>query len=463
MSENVLTVVSPFDLSPIEELKLNCGSEVEARLASARKLADGSPLPIWERVEILEKAAEALNNRVSEFALTIAKEGGKPLKDAEVEAVRAVQGIKNAIEVLNGEDGTSIPMNRNPASSHRMAFTTREPIGVVVAISAFNHPLNLIVHQVVPAVAVGCPVIVKPAAATPLSCIHFVNLLYECGLPEDWCRVLLLSNADSEALVTDSRVDFFSFIGSSRVGWYLRSKLAPGTRCALEHGGAAPVIVEADADLDAMVPSLVKGGYYHAGQVCVSVQRIFAHQEIVDDLQSRLMTEINSLVTGDPVLEQTDVGPLILPREVDRVEEWVNEAIHLGAEAVSGGQRITATCYQPTLLRGPRAEAKVSQMEIFGPVVCLNSFNEVEDAIEQANSLPVAFQASVFTQDIDRAMRSAKQLNASAVMINDHTAFRVDWMPFAGRKTSGLGVGGIPYTMEDMTQEKMIVIHSPEL
>ena len=231
----------------------------------------------------------------------------------------------------------------------------------------------------------------------------------------------------------------------------------------MEHGGAAPVIVEADADLDAMVPSLVKGGYYHAGQVCVSVQRIFAHQEIVDDLQSRLMTEINSLVTGDPVLEQTDVGPLILPREVDRVEEWVNEAIHLGAEAVSGGQRITATCYQPTLLRGPRAEAKVSQMEIFGPVVCLNSFNEVEDAIEQANSLPVAFQASVFTQDIDRAMRSAKQLNASAVMINDHTAFRVDWMPFAGWKTSGLGVGGIPYTMEDMTQEKMIVIHSPEL
>jgi acyl-CoA reductase-like NAD-dependent aldehyde dehydrogenase len=463
MAEETFSVVSPFDLSELQQLTYNSAEDVEHSLSTASSLAAGEPLSVWQRVEILEKTADALNQRIGDFALTIAREGGKPLKDAEVEAIRAVQGIKNAVEVLHGEDGTSIPMGLNPASSQRLAFTTREPIGVVVAISAFNHPLNLIVHQVVPAVAVGCPIIIKPAATTPLSCLNFVKLLYECGLPEEWCRVLLLSNENSEALVTDPRVNFFSFIGSSRVGWYLRSKLAPGARCALEHGGAAPVIVAEDAELESMVPSLVKGGYYHAGQVCVSVQRIFAHSSIVEELQSRLVDSIGALISGDPMLSETDVGPLILPREVDRVEEWVREATSLGASVALGGQRISDTCFGPTLLRDTPPEAKVSQMEIFGPVVCLNVYSDVESAIQQANSLPVAFQASVFTQDIDRAMGAAKRLNASAVMINDHTAFRVDWMPFAGRKTSGLGIGGIPYTMEDMTQEKMIVIKAPAL
>jgi len=240
-------------------------------------------------------------------------------------------------------------------------------------------------------------------------------------------------------------------------------KVEIGTRYALEHGGAAPAIVEADADLDSIVPALVKGGYYHAGQVCVSVQRIFAHTSIVDELQIRMVDEIKTLVTGDPVLPTTDVGPLILPREVDRVEEWVQEAITMGAKLVLGDNRISDTCFEPTLLRDASREAKVSQMEIFGPVISLSSFEKMEDAIEEANSLSVAFQASIFTKNIDRAMAAAKGLNASAVMINDHTAFRVDWMPFAGRKTSGFGIGGIPYTMEDMTQGKMIVIKSPSL
>jgi acyl-CoA reductase-like NAD-dependent aldehyde dehydrogenase len=463
MKDDTFKVVSPFDLSELDSLRYHNADDVENCLSSAAALAAGKPLPVWRRVEILEKVVYKLNDQLDEFADTIAKEGGKPLRDALVEAGRAVDGIKNAIEVLHSEQGTSVPMGINPASSHRLAFTTREPIGVVAAISAFNHPLNLIVHQVVPAVAVGCPVIVKPAAATPLSCLNFVYLLHKCGLPEEWCRVLLLSNENSEALVTDSRVDFFSFIGSSRVGWYLRSKLAPGTRCALEHGGAAPVIVEADANLDSIVPALVKGGYYHAGQVCVSVQRIFAHSSIVEELQDRMVDEIKTLKTGDPVLPTTDVGPLILPREVDRVEEWVQEAISMGAKVVTGGNRISDTCFEPTLLRDAPQEAKVSQMEIFGPVITLMAFDHMENAIEQANSLPVAFQASIFTQDIDQAMAAARGLNASAVMINDHSAFRVDWMPFAGRKTSGLGIGGIPYTMQDMTQEKMIVFKSPAL
>ncbi len=463
MIDRTLTIFSPYDLTEIDSLDYHDETDVESALVEAHRLTETTPLPAWERIEILEKAAELLKGRIEAFAVTIAREGGKPLKDARVEANRAVSGIKNAIEVLQSEDGRTIPMGLNAASAQRLAFTTREPIGVVVAVSAFNHPLNLIVHQVVPAVAVGCPVLVKPAETTPLSCLRFVELLYEAGLPEVWCKVLLLSNEDSETLVTDPRVAFFSFIGSSRVGWTLRSKLAPGTRCALEHGGAAPVIIEPDADLNAVVPALVKGGYYHAGQVCVSVQRVFAHSTIVNELQALMVDAINGLITGDPTLEETDVGPLILSREIDRVEDWVNEAISMGGSAISGGHRISDTCFEPTLLVGVPTEAKVSQQEVFGPVVSLNAYADVADAIHSANSLPTAFQASVFTQDIDRAMHAAKRLNAATVMVNDHTAFRVDWMPFAGRKTSGLGIGGIPFTMADMTQEKLIIIKSPAL
>jgi acyl-CoA reductase-like NAD-dependent aldehyde dehydrogenase len=264
-------------------------------------------------------------------------------------------------------------------------------------------------------------------------------------------------------LVTDPRVAFFSFIGSAKIGWWLRSQLAPGTRCALEHGGVAPVIVEEDADLDRIVPLLVKGGFYHAGQVCVSTQRIYAHKNIADKLTQALAEKIKCLKVGDATLPDTEVGPLISTKEVDRVDEWVKEAIAEGAEIVVGSGKISDTIYSPTLIKNPKATSKVSSSEVFGPVVCVTSYENVDEAIALANGLSVSFQASVCTQDIDKAFGIAKKINASAVMINDHTAFRVDWMPFAGYKTSGLGTGGIPHTMHEMTQEKMIVVHSPSL
>lgn len=463
MSKN-LTVHSPYDLSELGSLPFNTAEEVERYLEQAYQITkQGKTLPIHQRTSILEKAAGLLDSRRSEFALGIAQEGGKPLSDAEVEAARAVQGIHNAIETINHMRGEEIPMSLTPSSEKRLAFTTREPIGVVVAVSAFNHPLNLIIHQVVPAIATGCPVIVKPAGATPLSCIRFVELLREAGLPEEYCQVMILDNQLGEKLVTDPRVAFFSFIGSSRVGWMLHSKLAPGARAALEHGGAAPVIVEQDADLDRIVPLLVKGGYYHAGQVCVSVQRIFAHEKIAEDLITAISEQAQKLITGDPTQKETQVGPLIFPREVDRVESWVNAAQDEGAKLICGGKRISDTCYQPTLLANPSLQSQVSTSEVFGPVVTVNSFSDRADAITWSNQLPVAFQAAVFTQDIDNAFYYSKRLDASAVMVNDHTAFRVDWMPFAGRRTSGLGTGGIPHTMHEMTQEKMFVFHSPSL
>ncbi|MFQ5760185.1 MAG: aldehyde dehydrogenase family protein, partial [Acidiferrobacterales bacterium] len=399
-----------------------------------------------------------------ELAIEAAREGGKPLIDSRVEAARAIDSVKICIETLRTEGGTEIPMNVNAASLGRMAFTQTEPIGVVVAVSAFNHPLNLIAHQVGPAVAVGCPVIVKPAEDTPLSCFRFVQILREAGLPEECCQTLTVNDLDvASQLVTDPRVGFFSFIGSARVGWMLRSKLAPGTRCALEHGGAAPVIMAADADLDSALPLLAKGGFYHAGQVCVSVQRVFAHSSIARRVADGLAELANRVKVGDPTLPDVEAGPLIRHAEVERVGAWVDEAVKSGARLLCGGEQLSASCYAPTVLYEPPMDSKVSTLEIFGPVVCVYSYEDIDEAIARANALPYAFHAAVFTRTLDTALRAYRRLDASAIMINDHTAFRVDWMPFAGLHQSGLGVGGIPHTMKDMQIEKMMLIRSQEL
>ncbi len=460
--KKMLKVFSPFDGHLIAELKLQSGKEVETALEQAHQLANhpDSAIPVHERIRILEKTADLVEERAEDFARQAAEEGGKPLIDSRIELDRAVQGIRESARSINQMVGHEIPMGLTPSSTNHMAFTIREPIGVVVAVSAFNHPFNLIVHQVIPAVAVGCPVIVKPASATPISCFNLVKCLYEAGLPEDWCRVILSDRESSEKLVTDPRVSFFTFIGSAKVGWGLKSKLAPGTRCSLEHGGAAPVIIDKDADIKDALPLLAKGGFYHAGQVCVSVQRVFVHEKIVDKFSKALVGLAKKLVVGDPLDEKTEVGPLITEREVDRVHEWVKEAKSLKAKILTGGKKIGATCYAPTVILNPPDQAKVSSEEIFGPVINVYSFKDRQEAIERANRVPFSFQSAVFTKNVDTALDTAKRLNASAVMVNDHTAFRVDWMPFAGRKASGLGVGGIVPTMLEMTEEKMIVFRS---
>ena len=455
----MIEVVQAFDRTPITRLDSDDAASLDRKIEAARKLfADrGSWLRTHQRIEILRKLAVLMEGRREHLAGQIAREGGKPLTDALIEADRAVDGVRNAADELRVMAGREIPMGLTPASINRRAFTIMEPIGVVAAISAFNHPLNLIVHQVVPAVATGCPVIVKPASATPLSCVDFVGLLHEAGLPADWCQIFLPeANELAEALATDPRIAFLSFIGSSRVGWHLRSKLPPGTRCALEHGGAAPVIIDRSADLDRLIEPLAKGGYYHAGQVCVSVQRVYVHADLETEFLERFAARVAALRVGDPILSETEVGPLILPREADRVLAWTDEAVAAGAKVIGGG-RINSSTLVPAIIVNPPADAKVSTLEVFGPVTCVYSFTRLHDAIAAANSLSVAFQASIFTEDLRTAFDAAERLAASAVMVNDHTAFRTDWMPFAGRRQSGYGVGGIPWTMRDMTEEKMIV------
>jgi acyl-CoA reductase-like NAD-dependent aldehyde dehydrogenase len=461
-----LSVNSPFDGREIDQVATADAAHAEDALSAAYALFRdrNSWLSIPQRIEILDKTVSIMSTQIAELTLLAASEGGKPYNDSKVEVIRAIDGVRLCIESLRAHAGSVIPLGTTKATTGRLAFTHKEPVGVVVAVSAFNHPLNLIVHQVGPAVASGCPVIVKPAGDTPLSCLRFVEILREAGLPAAWCQAIVANDNDTaEKLVTDARVGFFSFIGSARVGWMLRSKLAPGTRCALEHGGAAPVILAQPYDTDLAITSILKGAFYHAGQVCVSVQRVFAPESDADGFAAELAKQAEALVVGAPEDGATEVGPLIRMGEVDRVAEWVEEAVAAGATLLCGGRTISDTCYAPTVLLNPPNDVRVSTMEIFGPVVCVYAYDDVDDAVKQANSLPIAFQAAIFSDNTDRAMRLFKQLDASAVMINDHTAFRDDVMPFAGLRESGLGTGGIPYTIEDMQIDKMLVIKSDGL
>ena len=463
MSE--VDIINPYNLEKITSIPLQNKDDVEQALSTADDLFRDTSrhLPVTQRISVLEKTKALMEQQVNELTRIAAAEGGKPYADSKVEVLRAINGVQLAIEHITHNEDQFVPMGHTEASANRLAINLREPIGVATGISAFNHPLNLIVHQTIPPIAVGCPVIIKPDLRTPMSCLKLVEILYEAGLPQEWCQAMICENDAAEQLVSDSRVQYFSFIGSARVGWYLRSKLAPGTRCALEHGGAAPAIVDAEVDIAKVVPSLLKGGFYHAGQVCVSVQRIFVHESICQPLAEKLALNAMALRVGDPLHKETEVGPLILPRELERIEQWVDNAVEKGAIALCGGERISDTCYAPTVLLNPPHDCEVSTQEIFGPVVCVYSYSSRHEAIERANSLPYAFQASVFTQNLDTALDCAKKLDATAVMINDHTAFRVDWMPFGGRKESGLGMGGIPYSMHELTQTKMIVVKSTAL
>ncbi len=453
-----LVVTNPYTQKSIAKLMFNSAKDIEQAFVLAHKTFSERAkwLSKTERISILEKAKSLLEKDKDGFIKLAIAEGGKPYNDTVVEVNRAINGISLAIDTIKQQTGEMIPMNINASSENRLAFTVLEPLGVVFAISAFNHPLNLIVHQAVTSFAAGCPVIVKPALTTPLTCIKFIELLHKAGVPKAYCQVIVCPNEVTEKLVSDKRIAYVSFIGSSKVGWHLRSKLANGTHCALEHGGAAPSIVESDADVKAIVPSLIKGSFYHAGQVCVSTQRIFVHEKIVDNFIKTFVSQTKKLNVGDPSKPTTDVGPIITAEALNRIDAWVKNAKKEGGKLLCGGKPLPNNCYAPTVILNPSLKSEVSQQEIFGPVVCIYTYKK----LSEANTLPYCFQASVFTQDIDNALKIASELEGTTIMINDHTAFRVDWMPFGGLKESGMGVGGIRYSINEMTRKKLIVVKS---
>lgn len=460
--EQFLEVRNPSNGIVLAKLKMDSLEDAVHKVAVARSLFDDKPrhLPLHERVQILEKLAAAIETDHESFTLTIAEEGGKPLRDASVEVTRAIAGIRNAVATISEHRGNVIPMGHQASSAGRIAITQSFPRGVVLAFSAFNHPLNLIVHQIIPAFATACPCVVKPAPDTPLSCLKLVAAMHEAGVPKDYISCVITTDlAIADALVRSEKIAFFSFIGSGKVGWMLRSKLHPGVRCALEHGGIAPSIVTVSADLNKAIPAIAKGGYYHAGQVCVSTQRVYVDHNIYPDFVEGLTKAVNDLVVGDASESSTDVGPLIREAEAARVHSWVEEAVAAGATLAAGGSAPDGNFLAPTLLLSPPSDAKVSAQEIFGPVVCVYPVDNFDQALSMVNTDAFAFQASVFTENLDEVYSAYDHFMASAIMVNDHTAFRDDVMPFAGLNESGLGVGGIPYTIEDMQFEKMLVLN----
>lgn len=461
MANSKLAVANPSTGEEIASLPMDDALSAQLKLKLARKRFDDrdNHLPLHQRILLLEHTAQLMQDEAEQLALGIAHEGGKPLVDARVEVTRAIAGLRIAVAEVSAQHGHVIPLGGERAAFGRRAFTQKFPRGVVLAFSAFNHPLNLIVHQVIPAFASGCPCVVKPAADTPLSCLRLVELMHRAGVPKDYVSCVITDDLSiASALVASEDIAFFSFIGSARVGWMLRASLQPGVRCALEHGGVAPAIVCQSADLDVAVPSIAKGGFYHAGQVCVSTQRVYVHESLYDAFVAKLCAVVGDLTVGNAAHPETEVGPLIRPAEAERVAQWVDEAVAMGAEIGVGGQSLSGNFFQPTVLLSPPEQAKVSQLEIFGPVVCVYAFSALEQALAVANLHPHAFQAAIYAQDIESINTAYAALDASAVMINDHTAFRDDAMPFAGLSESGLGVGGIPYTIEDMQFEKMMVI-----
>jgi acyl-CoA reductase-like NAD-dependent aldehyde dehydrogenase len=454
-------ILSPNDSSFVTRAQEATAQDIDDLLAATRSIQKKMGLlKPYEKASILKTVAQELKGRVEEFAFVIATEGGKPLKDARIEAQRASLTLELCAEEALRLTGETIPMERTHFGKDHLAFTMRVPIGPVLAISAFNHPLNLLAHQVGCALAAGCSVVVKPAPSTPVSAYLLREMFLKAGLDSDAIRIVLADIPLIQKLAGSSDFDYLSFIGSSKVGWELRKIIAPGTRLNLEHGGIAPAIVCEDANLAEAAVALIKSSFYHAGQVCISTQRIFVHNKVRDEFLAIFREKAAKLVTGPATSELTDVGPLIRPAEVTRIRSWIAEAIDQGAK-IELGNCVSGNMNQylsPTILTDVPRTATLMREEVFGPVVCLNSFEDETELMDYLSQSDYVFEASLFTNHLQRALRIARELPTMTLVINNHSAFRVDQMPFGGHKKSGLGMAGVKYAIEEMTKIKQVIL-----
>jgi acyl-CoA reductase-like NAD-dependent aldehyde dehydrogenase len=342
----------------------------------------------------------------------------------------------------------------------RVGILRRFPLGPVLGITPFNFPLNLVAHKVAPALGVGAPIVVKPASATPLGSLRLAEFFSETDLPKGMFQVLPVSSGVADGMARDDRYRKISFTGSSEIGWYLKG-LDPKKRVTLELGGNAGVIVHSDADLDFAAQRIAYGGYYQAGQSCISVQRVFVASEVYEDFAVRLTKQVESLKTGDPMDPTVDVGPVIQRKEVDRIAEWVQEAVSQGAEVLTGGEG-DGPFFQPTLISDVKPEMKVCREEVFGPVVTISPYQTWEEALALVNDSKFGLQAGVFTNDINRAFEAHRTIDVGGVIVNDVSAFRADQMPYGGSKDSGFGREGLRFAMEEMTEPRIMVLsHVP--
>jgi acyl-CoA reductase-like NAD-dependent aldehyde dehydrogenase len=433
------------------------GAEETRRAIDAAEGAMAEPLPAHKRAEILVRVAGALGRRHEEVARLISDEAGKPLKAAKIEASRAMSTYTFAAVEARKLAGEMVPMDAAQAGEGKLAFTLRRPLGVVGAISPFNFPLNLVAHKLAPALAAGCAVVLKPASQTPLSALLLAELETDAGLPPGWLNVVVGPAAEiGDVLVDDERVKVITFTGSGDVGWRLRER-APRKRVNLELGNATPLIVEADADLDAAAIATAQHGFSFAGQSCISIQRVYVQRDVYDEFLARLRPQVEALVLGDPADDDTDVGPVIDEDARDRILEWIEEARRGGAEVLTGGD-LDGELIRPTLIANASPELKVSCEEVFGPVVTVNAYGSLDEALELANGTKYGLQAGIFTSSLHTALRAAQELEFGGVTVNEAPTFRADQMPYGGVKASGNTREGPAYAIRELTEERVVVI-----
>lgn len=415
-------------------------------------------LPAYKRADILRKTSDLLAQQTEEFALTLAYEAGKPIRDARAEVGRAVQVLRFAADEAKKIEGELVPMDAAIGGENRLGMVYKYPIGVVAAITPFNFPLNLVLHKVAPAIAAGNTVILKPADKTPLTSVMLVKLFEEAGLPKGALNVVLgRGSVIGEKLVTDKRVKKITFTGSEKVGLAIKQQ-AGLKKVTLELGSNAPNIVFQDANLDQAVEGLVKGAFAFSGQVCISVQRIYVERTIYQPFLDRFIPKVKALKVGNPLDEETDIGGLITPDEAKRAFDWIQEATKQGAHIETGGT-LQGSVLTPTVLTHVLPDMKVVCQEVFAPIVSVIPFDSEEEAIAYANDSEFGLQAAVFTNDINRAFRVAKHLETGGVWINEISTYRQDNYPYGGVKLSGVGKEGVKYAMEDMLETKFIGIH----
>jgi acyl-CoA reductase-like NAD-dependent aldehyde dehydrogenase len=433
------------------------GGAAEARRAvDAAARALQSPLPAHKRAEILVKVAGLIARRHEELARTISDEAGKPIKAARIEASRAMSTYTFAAVEARKLAGEMVPMEGAQAGEGKLGFTLRKPIGVVGAISPFNFPCNLVAHKIAPALAAGCPVVLKPASQTPLSALFLAELELEAGLPDGWLNVVVgPASQIGDVLVEDERVKLITFTGSGDVGWGLQER-APRKRVKLELGNSTPAIVAADADVEAAATKLAGSAFAFAGQACISVQRIYVERPVYDAFVEAFVPKVEALTVGDPADDDTDVGPVIDEGSRSRIVEWIDEAKTAGATLLAGG--LEGELIRPTVLGNVPDDQKVSCEEVFGPVVVLNPIDSVGEGIERANATKYGLQAGIFTASIDSALRAADELEFGGVTVNEAPAFRSDQMPYGGIKASGNTKEGPAWAVREMTEERLVVI-----
>ncbi len=456
----VIEVRSPYDDSLVATVPSCTAADVERAVAVARAAHERGALPAWKRAEILDRAAARLTERVEEFARIIAAEAAKPIKTARVEAQRAVGTFSFSAAEARKLAGEMIPLDANAPGEGKIGFTLRLPIGVVGAISPFNFPLNLVVHKVAPAIAAGCPVVLKPASQTPISAIVLAEMLIdECGLPADQLQVVTGGGGTvGNAIVDHPDIAMITFTGSPEVGWGIRSR-APRKRVGLELGNNAPVIIEPDGDWKTAAAKIKMAGYSHAGQSCISTQRVYVHRSIADEFTAALAEHVRALVVGDPMDEATDVSALISRGERDRVVEWVGEATAGGAQLLNGGTVNAAGVLEPTLLADVTADMKVCRNEVFGPVVAIQSYDSLDEALKLANDSDYGLQAAIFTQHLGNAIKAFRTLDFGGVLVNEVPTWRTDQMPYGGLRDSGNTREGPAYTIREMTEQRLVVIN----